>query len=588
MKKLQKFLEDLVGKDGFQSLSKAVKSEDSMQNFVAPRVLVAWLAKSVSEMSPGESRTVSLPGTEAKFVTFTKGTGESFRAEVVSHGKAVLSTKADDASESAELLKFIMDENSITPSLPVDSNTRKVMAAIGKLADKLVKKEEKQQKEMEEDHKVHDSKKPEEKYEEEIKDAAKDKTLEKPVPSIAEYERGKSQVRTQPFQKDGLKEQITSGLNASSVADAAAKLNAMRPHAPKGVPGSQGAHLKSAMEKLGRMKAAETGRQLTAPGPQKTKLVGAKTPMAKQEPLMKKPSTARRLAGEEKSFSDRAAHHEAKHNAKPLSYKVRRAVRNGVESLSEAATGFGTGFHNPYVNDDKSEAESYRRLAANRRAAGKIQKEEMGKADAVRAWSTKSTNPGRKSGEGRYHEASLQGNMVRRGQFEQAKGAAKASIMQERAIPKPKLGKAGELPSGAGIPKQPKQAKPPVMPSTKPASAAAQQAQQSGKGKQMVQAKPKMAIKSESVATNLKKFSVTEAEANTPCEHCKKPQFKNGQFDPCLCFRVEKSGKEPFVKLVKTEAGNKLEFRKNADPESVHAFLLALKLGLIAEKLNRR
>ena len=115
----------------------------------------------------------------------------------------------------------------------------------------------------------------------------------------------------------------------------------------------------------------------------------------------------------------------------------------------------------------------------------------------------------------------------------------------------------------------------------------------SGQGKQMAPKMPKqqkmpgMSMKSEETHDNLRKFSVSETEVNTPCEHCGKAQFKNDQFDPCLCFQVEKNSKEPFVKLVKSAEGTKLEFRPDADPESVRAFLLTLKLGLIANKINK-
>jgi|GEM_PF-5299774 len=59
---------------------------------------------------------------------------------------------------------------------------------------------EKQQKEMEEDNKVHESKSPEQILKELVDAYAKDKQVKKPVPSISQFEQGKFRRKTQPYQ----------------------------------------------------------------------------------------------------------------------------------------------------------------------------------------------------------------------------------------------------------------------------------------------------------------------------------------------------------------------------------------------------
>jgi len=61
---------------------------------------------------------------------------------------------------------------------------------------------EKQQTELQEDNKVHESKSPEQILKELIDAYAKDKTLKKPVPSIGQFEQGKFRRKTQPYQGD--------------------------------------------------------------------------------------------------------------------------------------------------------------------------------------------------------------------------------------------------------------------------------------------------------------------------------------------------------------------------------------------------
>jgi hypothetical protein len=173
--------------------------------------------------------------------------------------------------------------------------------------------------------------------------------------------------------------------------------------------------------------------------------------------------------------------------------------------------------------------------------------------------------------------------------------------MPKAKLPKAEIEKAGEMPAGAAKPKMPKMPKAPAMPSKQPIASAQKQAQASASGKQMMpkmpksaapkkQAAPSMATKSdEKIAKN--QFVITEAELNSKCTDCNKPQFtltKNEhKFTPCICYASENQSKEPFVKLIKSEGNTKLYFNSKADPESVKSFLLTLKLGLLAKKISK-
>lgn len=178
-------------------------------------------------------------------------------------------------------------------------------------------------------------------------------------------------------------------------------------------------------------------------------------------------------------------------------------------------------------------------------------------------------------------------------------GLSQARAGEKEPMPKAEVEKAGEMPAGAAKPKMPKMPVPPAMPSKKPMAAAQKQAQLSSSGKQMMpkmpkkQAAPPMATKTEKSEEKVIKneFIVTETELSNKCTDCNKPQFtltKNEhKFTPCICYASENQGKEPFVKLIKSEGGTKLYFNSKADPESVKSFLLTLKLGLLAKKISK-
>lgn len=152
-----------------------------------------------------------------------------------------------------------------------------------------------------------------------------------------------------------------------------------------------------------------------------------------------------------------------------------------------------------------------------------------------------------------------------------------------------------EAPSGAAMPKAPSPPKPPVGPvasGKNPQGQAAKQAQTAAKGASTAPKGPKqpkmpqMAQAPKAPKMGKSELKLSESELYTDCEHCGTPQFKKTehgpQYDPCACFLVTKS--EKFVTLKKSDRGYELQFNENADPESVKAFLLALKARLLVAK----
>jgi hypothetical protein len=170
---------------------------------------------------------------------------------------------------------------------------------------------------------------------------------------------------------------------------------------------------------------------------------------------------------------------------------------------------------------------------------------------------------------------------------------AQSFVKEEKSANKKTLrhfAKKAEMPSGAGIPRPPKPPmapKPPVAPGKQPKAQADKQAQMSARGKQQKPPKPKV---TQQMPGMKKSIGLSEEYIYAPCPHCNTPEFKkteNGpKFAPCACFAIEAERKQ-FVKLNKTESGYKLEFDPKADPESVKAFLLTLKLGLLAKRFGK-
>lgn len=165
-----------------------------------------------------------------------------------------------------------------------------------------------------------------------------------------------------------------------------------------------------------------------------------------------------------------------------------------------------------------------------------------------------------------------------------------------------------ELPAGAAKPAQPQKPQVPIKPNKKILSTS--QVNASAAGKQLLPTPKPPKTQSVGIKAPGGKKAVIKPNVKSPtplktvtknqfflavpifkknlqsaCQHCNKPQFtKEYIFDPCACFLIEKYSKRPFVRLIKNNGTFSLVFRKNADPESVIAFLRTLKFSLKVTK----
>lgn len=387
---------------------------------------------------------------------------------------------------------------------------------------------EKQQKEMEEDNKVHDSKSPEQILKELIDAYAKDKTVKKPVPSISQFEQGKFRRKTQPYQGEkpekaqkSEKVEKNIGLPLMTSEKEEAKKAEDKKYPKKPASENIEAHMKRFKKDPSKYPGGK--EQAVAIGISQAK-EGTKEPMPKKE--------------------------------------LDKAWKISKETDSEK--GVHKPAYWPYKNSGESRAGISSAGSSVRRSAIILPDEKSKKLKSAKQ--------------------------------EHKKVLSELKSMPAPKLPKAELDKAGEMPAGAAKPKMPKMPSAPVMPSKQPMAAAQKQAQISASGKQMMPKMPKppktpkMATKSEEAVIK-NEFIITETELNNKCTDCNKPQFtltKNEhKFTPCICYASENQGKEPFVKLVKSEGSTKLYFNSKADPESVKSFLLTLKLGLLAKKISK-
>lgn len=157
-----------------------------------------------------------------------------------------------------------------------------------------------------------------------------------------------------------------------------------------------------------------------------------------------------------------------------------------------------------------------------------------------------------------------------------------------------------EGPSGAAIPhapSPPQAPKPPVAPGNSPARQQSAQAQKPAvkaaasmpkvpKPDNIAPTKPSMGKSETYFKAKRKELTISESQLMTKCEHCGVAQFKKENdsmsYEPCACFMITKS--ENFVSLSKNESGYTIDFNPKADPDSVRAFLLALKAKILLTK----
>jgi hypothetical protein len=551
MDKFKLLLEDLVGIAGGSMLAKRDKMSAHAPAIMA-RIASAWVNEHLLACRPGVPHTVLFPGTRDRFLTFRKSDG-SVAVDVISCGKVERTYGSADIDVIKALSSDILDRSGV-PVVKAESNSDKVVGVVGPLADKLVKAflKPKKQKDMEEAGEPKESKGPCEIDKEYYDAAAKDKQVKSPVPSVESYEQTKARRKTQPYQKGEIKEKQQKDMEEDHEIQESTS------------PSDQAKEYYD---------AAAKDKQVKSPVPsvesyEQTKARRKTQPYQKGELSPSLVSAVAKLKTMRGGASDKSG---------PRSPKLHAAVNAAKNALhARKVKGRTSGmFQEPLKKPYVSEAQ--RRWAHT--AAGK---KALGGEKAVEHWDKES------KGKNLPEKVSkMDGGMSPSAEVATAAGTGAAGVPGGFAR--------AEMPSGAGIPKQPKQPTKPIDPSKAPATAAAKQAQASARGKQPLPKIPKqakvganMAMKAEAQSATLSKVSVTDLEAFAPCQHCGKSQFKrsDGSFDPCLCFAVEKGSSEPFAKLVKTAAGYSVEFRPDADPESTRAFLLTLKLGLLARKIS--
>lgn len=418
---------------------------------------------------------------------------------------------------------------------------------------------EKKQKEMEEDNKVHESKSPEQILKELIDAYAKDKTVKKPVPSISQFEQGKFRRKTQPYQgekpeKAEKSEQVQKNIGLplmTSEKEEAQKAEDKKYPKKLGAKNVE-AHMKRLKEDPSKYPGGK--KQAIAIGLSQAR-AGEKEPMPKAE--IEK-------AGEMPAGA-----------AKPKMPKM--PVPPAMPSKKPMAA-----------------AQKQAQLSAGgKQMMPKMPKPAAPKKQAAPPMATKSEE---------MEKAKV--DEIKTPELEQKiKSLIDSHKKEQRAARKPEIkgvhteeGTYQKLPKGlenvsskygSVISNQPYKDKwSSISDQLKGAQKVASKRKQEEIKKMPA---PKLAASEEKIVKN--QFVVTEVELNSKCTDCNKPQFtltKNEhKFTPCICYASENQGKEPFVKLIKSEGGTKLYFNSKADPESVKSFLLTLKLGLLAKKISK-
>jgi hypothetical protein len=368
---------------------------------------------------------------------------------------------------------------------------------------------EKEQKDLQEDNKVHESKSPEQILKELVDAYTKDKTLKKPVPSISQFEQGKFRRKTQPYQGDKPEEAKKAEKVQKNIG---LPLMTAEKAEDKKYPKKLGAkNVEAHMKRLKQAPSKYPGgkKQAVAIGLSQAR-AGEKEPM---------PKTQMEKTGEMPKGA--AAPKQPKAPLAPVMPSKKPA--GAAEKQAQAS-------------------------AQGKQMAPKMPKPSMPQKQAALPTATKSEEMKKAKS-----DKMLTGQAKQQGWHDKD---VSSMLHLERKAGRPYL----------------------------------QKLRQRLKLKTPTSEQPtKLAASEEKIVKN--QFLITESELSNKCTDCGKPQFtlikKEHQFTPCICFASENQGKEAFVKLVKNDSGMKLMFNSKADPDSVKAFLLTLKLGLLAKKISK-
>lgn len=555
MSNLSRMMRTLVGSEPYDKLCKAVRVDEGgyLASWVAARALLSWYRSFASSLGKSEAEYRALPGCDDALL-YVEREGDSYMAQVVRNGEVAHEFRHDATSASQlPVARAILSENLVEADLAKGGDVPgpEALEKIGEIIDKLVKIESKK---LDGDkQEVREDLDPEQIYRNNEEARLDDPSVETPGRDVAHFDAERVEQRLSGKQKKKPGKKQPGGDDSAQEVD------------PKGK--------KFKKDQLSPSTLADASLR------QKMNFGGKKKP----EPLSKP----------------------------PVSEAQRRAMH-------AAASGHSTLGIPKSVGKEFSDADKPGKLPARIEKAKVDEGMHDATKRAVRAARHQAGVGGQKGVHSRatgIHTAVAAGKMPWRAPEEPAvtpehRASARASAVREhhrtlrdlRSMPAPKLPKkeiekAGEMPSGAGMPKGPKLPKPPVPAGNAPAAQATKQAQMSGAGKvpmpkppaaPKAPPKPKLGAVSKSQG-----FVVSEEEIYTPCHHCGVPEFAKTEggpkFKPCACFVSETEavdgGKKKFVELTKGEDGKlRIQFAPDVDADAKKLFLLLVKGTILASK----
>jgi hypothetical protein len=602
MKKSVQILEKFIGRDGYEALHKAIYKDGSrsvldpaeflLPLLVVPRTILSWLVQNIRPLKIGEHKEIKIPHVKGASLWVQKQDADVYRGELTRDGKVIqtfekqsLPTVGATIMSAGEQYDHLLEDKKDETCEPTDKLIDEHERLVGVLKSPSHEDDKKEAKVQEKELK-----------EMKVKDI-KEESSEPVIRQIM-------------------------ALDPDSAAPDAEQIKWITSHA----------NIKELTGVIGKLVDALVAQKIGSESMGKKEMQGDKQKVEAAE-----------------SPKETATKNQSAKKAVPA-----------IDNKEGQASPFQTSKETKNLATDNGPPKCEEVKAGKEAAAGKIEKDEMGKPPIPQKPRPEATPAGR----------SLRGLMVRIGENEKAKDMARESIAAQQAAPKPpaqpikkqdigmgaavkvepapsasapkthklpeplkkpaeKVSKAGEMPGGRGAPKgpsMPQPPKPPVGPSHAPAAAAAKQSQAAMKGQQSapklpasvgikapgataagpkapaMAAKPPMAAPKSMAAPKLappkmpamkSEIIVTKSEIMSNCQHCQQPEFKmvngNPEFSPCACFRVlrkDESGQDAeFVKILKKNDGTYgLQFSKNADPDAVKAFLLALKAKLLIGK----
>jgi hypothetical protein len=613
MNSSKELLKAIVGKDGLETLEKAIFKKrtnaviDPLEYYlpllVVPRAILSWLIQNIKPMKIDELKTLEFPNNPDIKIEIQKQDVDQYRAEFVEKGRVIHSfekqslpavsghlmtvgelydsfssekDKADSGSKeepktdevpSLDVARSIMaigrikipnEDPEQVKWVTSQSNVKELSAVIGKLVDALVAKSSKKEETLDkaaikeqEDQNIEETKLPETK-----KPAPKEQydEVKVAIPKVTDYIKD---ITPEPKEAP----------ESKAASNATITVSQYLRRRSKGMTKSEILAKPYQSEAQRRWAHTEAG----------TKALGGK---------------------------EKVKHWDKESKGKDLPEKVNKAEEINWENKIKGKSGFNTEVVGE--DDDYIEIEATHPETGARVGYATVDKQHPEDFNFARVGDIKVNSKWQNNGIGTdiYTHASNYLKKPLKMSRDIQPAARKLHEKYSSFIQK------AEMPGGAAQPKKPampQPPKPPVPPSKNPAGAAAKQAQQSAKGKMATPKPPKPAAgslgpkppkvgamtKNEYFKKKLSKSEVTESELYSHCEICGTSQFKKTEkgpeFSPCACFSVVKKDEEgnskKFVNVLRKSDGKfDLEFSPESDPETVKLFLLSMKARLLIKK----